>query len=294
MGQRRGQLGVQQWDQVGLSAQGKAPLPGCFRLFLSTSVVVFWFLLSFHQYLFPLQASVAKALSFECVEESWRKLLSGFFSDFLSPWPSFFFSPWFHFCIIQKVHCYSSSSTADPFSFSSVVPEKGTTLFYLHLAACSLQPPAQMWAIINSGLCPLSTTRALLSALRSWLWHIAVPDLLLWAVWDSYFHLPLSPVQANTFSGASRQCPTLLGLTALLCCLEVLLGRSELYSFTWCVMTFHWPLLSCIQPLPSVSRWAWVVISLDWRLPYSFFFCICEVRNTRQLVQGQLLSAMSL
>lgn len=34
------------------------------------------------------------------------------------------------------------------------------------------------------------------------------------------------------------------------------------YRPTWCVMTFHWPLLSCIQPLPSVPHWAWVVRSL--------------------------------
>lgn len=116
---------------------------GCFWLFLPTSsAVVFWFLLSLHQYLNPLQAGVTKALSFECVGQNWRKLIGGFFSIFLSPWPSFFFSPWFHFCLLQKVHDYSSYSTADPSSSFSVVPEKGTTLFHLHLAAWSLQPPA--------------------------------------------------------------------------------------------------------------------------------------------------------
>lgn len=34
------------------------------------------------------------------------------------------------------------------------------------------------------------------------------------------------------------------------------------YEPTWGVITFHWPLLGCTQPLPSVSHWAWVVISL--------------------------------
>lgn len=77
------------------------------------------------------------------------------------------------------------------------------------------------------------------------------------------------------FPGAARQCPTLLGSTALLCCLEVLLVTQSCmhwgYRPTQCVITFHWPLLSCIQALPSVSHWEWVVISPGWGLPYSFF-----------------------
>lgn len=238
-------------------------------------MAVSWFLLSLHQYLLPLQASVTKILSFECVGQSWRKLICGFFfSGFLSPWPSFFFFPWFHFCLLQKVHCYSAAELSS--SSFLVIPEKGTTLFHPHLAHGHFSHQHKCWLqSLHYRLCPFSTTPVLLSTVRSWPWHISVPNLLLWAVWDPYLHPPLLPVQANTFPGAARQCPTLLGPTALLCCLEVLLVTQSCmhwgYRPTQCVITFHWPLLSCIQALPSVSHWEWVVISPGWGLPYSFF-----------------------
>lgn len=216
MGKSTGQLQLQRWDQVDLSAQGKSPAPW---LLLAISIRFFCACVLVSPLTLPtpplphgpLQVGVTPALSFERWIELKRVNWWGGFAGFLSPWLASFFSP-----LISLSH--PSESTLLQLHLHCRSPPQGTTLLHLHLAAWSLQPPVQMLAtkFVLGLVPPLHYPKPPL--------HIEILAMTYRCGWPPALGSTRSSCPSSlvtfpnkhlpAFPGAEGQCPTHCGTTA--------------------------------------------------------------------------------
>lgn len=290
MGKSTGQLEPQQWDQVGLPAQGKVPLPGCF---LAISIHFFCGCILVSPLTpptlppphGPLQASATPALSSESVGQSWSELIGGgFFAGFLSPQLSCFFPP-----LVSLFH--PSKNALLQLHLPCRSPSQGTTLFRLYLAAWSLRPPTQMLATIFvlGALSPLHHPSSLL--------HISDLRVTCSGQWETLISITpcyLSKQTPSCFPWSCRTMPCAPWhhrLAALQCCHEVLLCHSDLCTLIMPLTVIN--SLSLSSPELYSTFIFCFLLDLGCNLlrastiSFLFFLGADEVCNTRELVQGQ-------
>lgn len=243
MGKSTGQLELQRWDQVDLSAQGKSPAPW---LLLAISIRFFCACVLVSPLTLPtpplphgpLQVGVTPALSFECWIELKGVNWWGGFAGFLSPRLASFFSP-----LISLSHP-SESTLLQLHLHLQVSPTRYHTS---SSSPCCLVTSATS-ANVGYQVCTRACTPSSLPQTSSPHWDPG-HDISLWVTSCSGQHEILMSIIPCYIS---KQTPSCLPWSWR--AMPYALWHHCLYSpapskFS---LAFHCPLLSCIQPLSSV------------------------------------------